>query len=148
MGRHDIKYICRVTVAERKQAFHRLDMLRYTIAFRSRHFDLRRPADCNFRVQVAEGKTDAAEAAAETAIEVEEAEMNSRRNRHRGAHRHRAFPAVQKRAPLGVRRGGFFQTKYRITLRHPGSDGNWSSIETGQQEAAMTEHSKERTYAE
>ena len=87
MRRDDLEHFRYVAIAERKALHHLVDVAHDALAFRPRHVIFRRAAKRDPRAQARDRKPDAAETTTETAVKVEETQMQSRRNRHRYARR-------------------------------------------------------------
>jgi hypothetical protein len=75
---------------------HLLDVRQDAFVFRSRHAIVMCPLKRDFRTQAGDGKANAAEPAAETAVEIEETQVQSRRYRYDYAVWHRVGGAPQK----------------------------------------------------
>jgi len=102
MGRHDLKHIHHVAIAEREALHHLIDVTHDAFALRPRDVIFPRAAKRDLRAQTADGKPDAAETTTETAVKVEETQMQSRRNCYRYALRNYG------RAPQNIRSLVFF----------------------------------------
>jgi hypothetical protein len=109
---------------------HLTHVTRDTFVFRSRHVIFWRAPESDSRAQAADGKADAAETASEIAIEVEETQMQSRRNRYNYAVcpvRHRGGGPPGDHSLLcfiQLSLCGLSQNEYRLTMCHPDWVGN------------------------
>jgi hypothetical protein len=73
VGRNDLQHIHRVAISERKAPHHLIHVTHNAFVFRPGDLTSLRPAKRDFRAQTSDRKAGAAETAAETTIEVEEA---------------------------------------------------------------------------
>jgi hypothetical protein len=116
-----------VAIAEREALLHLIDVTHDAFAFRPRYVIIPRAAERDLRAQTADGKPDAAETTTETAVKVEEPQMQSRRNRYRYALRHWYGRAPQKIKLPGffvVTSAGFSKTYTSLQCATPGRVGN------------------------
>src|SRR5262249_11421644 len=80
MRRNRIEDLDPTCFVEIERAPHHIEMALDAIAFGTRDPRCRRPFDRDAGLEIADGDADAAEAAAECAVEIEEPEMQPRRN--------------------------------------------------------------------
>jgi hypothetical protein len=105
---------------------HLLNVAHDAFVFRSCHAIFTRPLKCDFRAQAGDGEANAAEPAAESAVEIEETQVQSRRYRHGYAVWHRVGGAPQKAFSSAFNRRliGLLQKEYQLTMCHPDRVGN------------------------
>src|SRR5215467_13825731 len=127
MRRDDFQHFRHIAIAERQALRHLIHVSNDAFALRPRYMVVWRAAKRDPRAQARDRKPDAAETTTETAIKVEETQMQSRRNRHRYAPRRWAGRAPQEiRSPgfLTLASSGFPKTNTGLQCATPGQVGN------------------------
>ena len=82
MGWNDFQYLDRVAISECEALRHPIHMTHNSFVFRPCYVIFQGAMEGDLRSQTGDGKAGAAETTTETAIEVEETQMQSRGNRH------------------------------------------------------------------
>jgi hypothetical protein len=96
VGGHHFQNIDGMAVRDTEALHHLVDVMHDALVFRSCHAIFRRTPKCDLRAEASHGKAYAAEPPAETTVEVEETQMQSRRYRHGYAVWHQVCGAPQK----------------------------------------------------
>src|SRR5215470_13276963 len=101
VGWNHFQYFDRVAISECEALRHPIPVTHDAFVFRPCYAIFRGAMEGDLRSQTGDGKADTAETTTETAIEVEETQMQSRRNRHRYAVRYYIGRAPQEiRSPF------------------------------------------------
>jgi hypothetical protein len=141
MRRNDLGNVYSVTAVKREQPLYCLHVLPHPIAFRTEDFRAFRSLDRDTGSEIADGKSDAAKAAAEAAAKVEKAKMQPSRNGYGNAGG-LGNSVVQNAGSRNRCAPSFSNANTRCTLRYPVSVGNRAAIKNASEGAPWPKLSK------